>query len=181
MNVDAISLELNDYQSSSPQVAVDPSNYLYSVKIVRAENIPPLDKNGLSDPYIVLEIDSKVIFRTRTVYETLNPRWDQAFDICLQNKIVKVLALVYDEDLFGADEECCGGWFELDSNVYSDFQIHEKEINLKPQGKLVVRIGMEGERDNIQFWFGKALRMLKRAESDAATLIIDRVGSLIIN
>jgi hypothetical protein len=34
---------------------------------------------------------------------------------------------------------------------------------------------MEGEKDDIQFWFGKAFRTLKRAENDAAGLIVDRV------
>jgi hypothetical protein len=35
---------------------------------------------------------------------------------------------------------------------------------------------MEGEKDDIQYWFAKAFRTLKRTENDAAGLIVDRVS-----
>ncbi|KAG0753444.1 hypothetical protein G6F19_012678 [Rhizopus arrhizus] len=152
-------------------------NYLYSIKIVRAENLPPSDNNGLSDPYIVFEIDNKPITRTKTVYETLNPRWDQVFDIWLTEQTVDVLALVYDEDMIGADEECGGVWFKLSPDYFDDYQTHELVLSFVPQGKLILRISMEGEKDDIQFWFGKAFRTLKRAENDVLGLIVDKMGS----
>ncbi|KAI8391683.1 uncharacterized protein BYT42DRAFT_204279 [Radiomyces spectabilis] len=154
------------------------TNFLYSIKIVRAENLQPLDNNGLSDPYVVLEIDGKQITRTRTVYETLNPRWDQVFDIWLTEKTVDVLAVVYDEDLIGANDECGGVWFKLSPDYFDDYQTHELVLKLHPQGKLILRVSMEGEKDDIQFWFGKAFRTLKRAENDAAGLIVDRMSRM---
>ncbi|KAI8975730.1 hypothetical protein BDF20DRAFT_977296 [Mycotypha africana] len=182
MDVDEIAQELREYEAQLPTSALEkqsaqPSNYLYSIKFVRAENLPPADKNGLSDPYIVLEIDGKPIVRTKTVYETLNPRWDQVFDIWLTNETVDVLALVYDEDMIGADEECGGVWFKLGPSYFGDFQTHELILNFNPQGRLILRIIMEGEKDDIQFWFGKVFRVLKRAENDAAGLIVDKMGS----
>ncbi|KAI9334636.1 hypothetical protein BD770DRAFT_416074 [Pilaira anomala] len=181
MDVDDIAQEMREYESRLPPSAVKPvdqnTKYLYSVKIVRAENLLPADNNGLSDPYVVLEIDGKHIARTRTVYETLNPRWDQVFDLWLTNETIDVLAIVFDEDVIGADEELGGHWFKLGPSYYDDFQTHELVLNFKPQGKLVLRISMEGEKDDIQFWFGKAFRVLKRAENDAAGLIVDKMGS----
>ncbi|RCI06704.1 hypothetical protein CU098_011502 [Rhizopus stolonifer] len=180
MDVDEIAQEMREYESQlspTPSEKSEQTNYMYSIKIVRAENLPPADNNGLSDPYIVLEIDSKPIARTRTVYETLNPRWDQVFDIWLKDETVDVLALVYDEDVIGADEECGGVWFKLGPSYYGDFQTHELVLNFNPQGKLVLRISMEGEKDDIQFWFGKAFRVLKRAENDAAGLIVDKMSA----
>ncbi|KAI8351236.1 hypothetical protein EDC96DRAFT_599590 [Choanephora cucurbitarum] len=181
MDVDEIAQEMREYESQLPPATTEKTtdqetNYMYSIKIVRAENLPPADNNGLSDPYIVLEIDSKPIARTRTVYETLNPRWDQVFDIWLKDETVDVLALVYDEDVIGADEECGGVWFKLGPSYYGDFQTHELVLNFNPQGKLILRISMEGEKDDIQFWFGKAFRVLKRAENDAAGLIVDKMS-----
>ncbi|KAI8098717.1 uncharacterized protein BX664DRAFT_354245 [Halteromyces radiatus] len=155
---------------------VEQKNYLYSVKVVRAENLPPLDKNGLSDPYVVLEFGDKQSSRTKTVYETLNPRWDQMFDIWLDEKTVDVLAVVYDEDLIGTHDECGAVWFQLSPQYFDDYQTHELVLNLHPQGKLVLRVSMEGEKDDIQFWFGKAVRTLKRVENDTAGLIVDRMG-----
>ncbi|CEP17674.1 hypothetical protein [Parasitella parasitica] len=180
MDVDEIAREMKEYEAQLPPVEKKqekPTNYLYSIKIVRAENLPPSDNNGLSDPYVVLEIDSKPIARTRAVYETLNPRWDQVFDIWLTDETMDVLALVYDEDVIGADEECGGVWFKLGPSYYGDFQTHEVVLNFIPQGKLILRISMEGEKDDIQFWFGKAFRVLKRAENDAAGHIVDKMGS----
>jgi hypothetical protein len=37
---------------------------------------------------------------------------------------------------------------------------------------------MEGEKDDIQFWFGKAFRTLKRAENDVLSLIVDKVKKI---
>lgn len=181
MDVDEIAQEMREYGSQLPaeKSVSEQQNYLYSIKIVRAENLPPSDNNGLSDPYIVLEIDNKPITRTKTVYETLNPRWDQVFDIWLTEKTVDVLALVYDEDLIGADEECGGVWFKLSPEYFDDYQTHELVLNFVPQGKLILRISMEGEKDDIQFWFGKAFRTLRRAENDVAGLIVDKVSLLL--
>jgi hypothetical protein len=180
MDVDEIAQEMREYESQLPAASTEKTieqntRYLYSVKVVRAENLPPADNNGLSDPYIVLEIDGKPIARTKTVYETLNPRWDQVFDIYLTDETVDVLALVYDADVIGADEECGGVWFKLGPSYYGDFQTHELVLNFNPQGRLILRISMEGEKDDIQFWFGKAFRVLKRAENDAAGLVVDKV------
>ncbi|KAI8096728.1 uncharacterized protein BX664DRAFT_291795 [Halteromyces radiatus] len=157
----------------------DQINFLYSIKAVRAENLQAKDSNGLSDPYVILEIDGKQVCRTRTVYETLNPRWDQTFDLWLGNETVSVLAVVYDEDLLTAHDECGGAWFKLSPEYFDDYQSHEMVLDLHPQGKLMLRITMEGEKDDIQFWFGKAFRTLKRAENDAAGLIVDRMGRYI--
>ncbi|KAG2181874.1 hypothetical protein INT44_008690 [Umbelopsis vinacea] len=158
---------------------VEQSNFLYSIKVVMAENLKPMDANGLSDPYVVLEIDGKQVAKTRTVYETLNPRWDQIFDIPLNNQTVEVLALVLDEDVLGADEDCGAAWFKLSPQYFDDYQTHEIILNLDTQGKIVLRISMEGEKDDIQFWFGKAFRTLKRAENDTGRLIVERMSGFI--
>lgn len=178
MDVDEVAQMMREYGSQlTAAEKPEEQNYLYSIKIVRAENLPPSDNNGLSDPYIVLEIENKPITRTKTVYETLNPRWDQVFDIWLTEQTVDVLALVYDEDMIGADEECGGVWFKLSPDYFDDYQTHELVLSFVPQGKLILRISMEGEKDDIQFWFGKAFRALKRAENDVAGMIVDKVST----
>src|ERR1700731_2153629 len=89
MEVDEIANALRE--SGAPTVEkVEQTNFLYSIKVVMADNLKPMDKNGLSDPYVVLEIDGKQIAKTRTVYETLNPRWDQIFDISLTIQLFRV-------------------------------------------------------------------------------------------
>ncbi|KAG0163815.1 hypothetical protein DFQ28_011189 [Apophysomyces sp. BC1034] len=175
MDVDEIADIMREYGTPTVE-KTEQTNYMYSIKVVRAENLQALDNNGLSDPYAVLEIDQKQILRTRTVYETLNPRWDQTCDIWLSEEAVDVLAVVYDEDMIGANEECGLVWFKLSPEYFDDYQTHELVLNLHPQGKIVLRVSMEGEKDDVQFWFGKTFRTLKRAENDAAGLVVDKMG-----
>ncbi|SAL95680.1 hypothetical protein [Absidia glauca] len=157
VDADDVADYMREYSVTASDKLEQQKNYLYSVKVVRAENLAPLDKNGLSDPYVVLEFGDKQSSRTRTMYETLNPRWDQMFDIWLDEKAMDVLAVVYDEDLIGTNGECGAVWFQLSPQYFDDYQTHELVLNLHPQGKLVLRVSMEGEKDDIQFWFGKAL------------------------
>lgn len=181
MDVDEITYQLREYGTqSTDKLASQQTNYLYSIKIVRAENLLPLDNNGLSDPFVVLEIDSKPVTRTRTCYETLNPRWDQTFDIVLTEEEVFVLALVYDEDVIGANDECGSVWFKLAPSYFGDYQTHELKLKIHPQGTLYLRIDMEGEKDDIQYWFAKAFRTLKRAEDDNAGIIVAKVSKCFV-
>lgn len=151
------------------------SRYLYSIKIVLAENLRPMDNNGLSDPYVILEVNGRAVARTHTVYETLNPRWDQVFDISLEDDAIEVLAMVMDEDALGADKDCGGAWFKLSPKYFDDYQTHEVWLTLDTQGRLLLRISMEGEKDDIQFWFGKAFRSLKRTEDDMTRTLVEKV------
>jgi hypothetical protein len=52
-------------------------------------------------------------------------------------------------------------------------------LDLDTQGRLLLRVSMEGERDDIQFYFGKAFRTLKRSERDMTRSITDKLSSYI--
>ncbi|CDS04773.1 hypothetical protein LRAMOSA07303 [Lichtheimia ramosa] len=176
MDVDEIAERMREFGSPTTPERNDQVNFLYTIRIVRAENLLALDNNGFSDPYVVLEINKEEIARTRTVYKSLTPRWDQTFDICLNEREADVLAIVYDEDVIGSNGECGSVWFKLSPKYYDDYQTHDFTLPLHPQGKLQLRISMVGEKDDIQFWFVRAFRTLKRAENDAASLIVDQMG-----
>lgn len=177
MDVDDIADRMREYGTPSSTAAekTEQTNFMYSIKIVRAENLQPLDANGLSDPYVTLEINKREVARTKTVYKTLNPRWDQTFDIWLNERDVDVLAVVYDEDMIGANQECGSVWFKLSPDYFDDYQTHDIHLTLHPQGKLLLRVSLVGEKDDIQYWFVKSFRTLKRAENDSAALIVDKV------
>ncbi|CEP08882.1 hypothetical protein [Parasitella parasitica] len=163
--------------NGTPQGTYKPekTSFLYSIRVVRAENLKPMDNNGLSDPYVSFEIDGKTITRTRTVYETLNPRWDQEFDMYLNDDAVDVCVVVNDEDMLGSDENCGVAWFTLSHKHNDMYQKDDLVLDLSPQGSLVLRINVESEKNDIQFWFGKAFRTLKTFDTDAAWLIVDKM------
>ncbi|KAI9496068.1 hypothetical protein BDB00DRAFT_927113 [Zychaea mexicana] len=175
MDVDEIADRMREFGSPAVE-KTEQTNFLYSIRVVRAENLQALDNNGLSDPYVVLEISKREVAKTRTVYKTLNPRWDQTFDIWLNERDADALAVVYDEDMIGANQECGSVWFKLSPSYFDDYQMHDLNLTLHPQGKLHLRVSLVGEKDDIQFWFVKAFRTLKRSENDAAALIVDQMG-----
>ncbi|KAI8973443.1 hypothetical protein BDF20DRAFT_960679 [Mycotypha africana] len=183
MHVDEIAqfMRENNMHLSSLQQQANYNNmsYHYTIRVVRAENLKPMDRNGLSDPYVVFEMDGKPVIRTKTVYETLNPRWDQEFDIVLRDNAVDICAIVNDEDVITADDECGVTWFTLSPKFNAIYHQDDLILDLAPQGKLVLRITMEDEKNDIQFYFGKAFRTLKTSSIDAAWLIVDKMTPFI--
>jgi Ca2+-dependent lipid-binding protein len=64
--------------SGKPKLVDLPVTYKLSVKAVSASNLPAADTNGLSDPYVVLQLaGSKVKVQSRVIDDTLNPIWNE--------------------------------------------------------------------------------------------------------
>ena len=151
------------------------ATYVFTIKIVEAEDLKACDINGLSDPYVVLGDEyQKRLAKTRIIHGNLNPRWDETVDITTQGPL-NLIATVWDWDQLG-DHDCVGRTsIKLDPSHFSDFLPREYWLDLDTQGRLLLRVGMEGERDDIQFHFGKAFRTLKRTEREMTRTITDKV------
>ena len=156
------------------------NNYVFTIKIVEAEDLKACDVDGLSDPYVVLGDEyQKRLAKTRIIYNNLNPRWDETVDITTQGPL-NIIATVWDWDALG-DHDCVGRTsIKLDPSHFSDFLPREYWLDLDTQGRLLLRISMEGERDDIQFYFGKAFRTLTRTERDMTRQITDKVSQPMI-
>lgn len=153
-----------------------PQKFVFTVKIVEAEDLKAMDTNGYSDPYVVLVDEfGKRLTKTRVINKNLNPRWDESFDIIVQGSI-NITAHIFDYDAFSDDDYIGRASLKLDPSHFSDYLPKECWLQLDTQGKLLLRIGMEGERDDIQFHFGKGFRMLKRTERDMVRKITDKVS-----
>jgi hypothetical protein len=63
--------------------------------------------------------------------------------------------------------------------MFRDFMPREFWQDLDTQGRLLLRVSMEGERDDIQFYFGKAFRALKRTLRDMTRSITDKLSAYI--
>ena len=157
------------------------TNYVFTIKIVEAEDLKACDINGLSDPYVVLGDEyQKRLAKTRIIHGNLNPRWDESVDITTQGPL-NLIATVWDWDTLG-EHDCVGRTsIKLDPSHFSDFMPREYWLDLDTQGRLLLRVSMEGERDDIQFYFGKTFRTLKRTERDMTRIITDKVGSFVAN
>ncbi|KAL6844059.1 hypothetical protein ACP4OV_025732 [Aristida adscensionis] len=76
-----------------------------SVTVISGEDLPAMDMNGKSDPYVVLSLKkSKTKYKTRVVNESLNPIWNQTFDFVVEDGLHDMLILeAYDHDTFRRD------------------------------------------------------------------------------
>ena len=178
MNVDACVDVIKRNEPQQPRKRRG-EKFVFTIKIIEAEDLKACDPNGLSDPYVVLGDEfQKRLAKTRIVYANLNPRWDETVDITTTG-LLSVTATIWDWDVMG-DHDCVGRTtIKLDPSHFSDYLPREYWLDLDTQGRLLVRITMEGEKDDIQFYFGRAFRALKRTERDMARKITDKVSAYI--
>ena len=178
VNVDACAAVIQRHAPPITQRQRKINNYVFTIKIVEAENLKACDMNGLSDPYVVLGDEyQKRLAKTRIIYRNLNPRWDETVDITTQGPL-NIIATVWDWDTLG-DHDCVGrASLKLDPSHFGDFLPREYWLDLDTQGRILLRVSMEGESDDIQFYFGKAFRNLKRTERDMTRKITEKVCDL---
>lgn len=176
MNADACAEVIKKHEKPLQPRQRKDETFLFTVKVIEAEDLKACDMNGLSDPYVVLVDEAqKRLAKTRIVYGNLNPRWDETVDIMTKGS-VNVIATIWDWDAMG-DHDCVGRTaIKLDPSHFKDFLPREYWLDLDTQGRLLVRVSMEGEKDDIQFYFGKTFRALKRTERDMTRKITDKVS-----
>ncbi|PFH47552.1 hypothetical protein AMATHDRAFT_6645 [Amanita thiersii Skay4041] len=157
------------------------NRFLFTVKIVIAEGLVPLDGSVGSklDTFVTLSDEAgNRLAKTRTIYESLNPRWDETFDISVE-KPLWLMVSVRDRALVGKHDTVGRAYLCLDPRRFGDFLSHEMWMDMDTQGRILVRISMEGEKDDILFFFGRAFRSLKRAEGDMLRIFIDKMSPFI--
>ncbi|KAI1142744.1 hypothetical protein F5Y05DRAFT_129758 [Hypoxylon sp. FL0543] len=175
MNVDACA-EILERVDGPRRPVRRPAKYVFTIKIVEAEDIKACDPNGTSDPYVVLVDEyQKRLHKTRIVMRTLNPRWDESVDVTVSGPL-NVVATIWDYDTFGDHDFVGRTSLKLDPIHFSDYLPREFWLDLDTQGRILLRVSMEGERDDIQFYFGKAFRHLKRTERDMVRKITDKLS-----
>ncbi|KAJ0164292.1 Uncharacterized protein CTA2_1349 [Colletotrichum tanaceti] len=179
MNVDACAEVLRKAEGGGKQQPRRPNKYVFTIKVVEAEDLKACDPGGFSDPYVVLGDEyQKRLYKTRIVYRNLNPRWDESVDITVSSPL-NIIATIWDYDTFGDHDFVGRTSLKVDPIHFSDYLPREYWLDLDTQGRLLLRVSMEGERDDIQFYFGKAFRHLKRTERDMVRKITDKLRAQI--
>ncbi|XP_057959607.1 synaptotagmin-5-like [Malania oleifera] len=76
-----------------------------SVTVISAEELPVVDVMGKADPFVVIRMKkTEVKNKTRVITNSLNPVWNQTFDLVVEDGLHDMLILeVYDHDTFGKD------------------------------------------------------------------------------
>ncbi|KAL8650827.1 MAG: hypothetical protein Q9210_003596 [Variospora velana] len=93
----------NENRGLSPLRGAEGRGLLLKTTVLRARNLAAKDKNGTSDPFLVVTLgDSKE--STPTISKTLNPEWNVSFDlpvIGVQSLLLD--AVCWDKDRMGKD------------------------------------------------------------------------------
>ena len=107
-------------------------NWEFNVHIIKANNLPSADSNGLSDPYCLFKILNRDIsIKSRRIDKTLNPIWDDYIKIpiiSLNSDIVRLE--IIDWDRIGKDDKLCMKDFRLKD--YIPGKIYHETYSLIP-------------------------------------------------
>lgn len=107
-------------------------------------------------------------------YQLCRSAGEETFDLTVE-KPLWLMVSVRDRALIGKHDTVGRAYVCLDPRRYGDFLAHDQWMDLDSQGRILLRVSMEGEKDDPQFYFGRAFRSLKRAESDMVRVFIDKV------
>lgn len=117
-----------------PQDSIDNSGIL-TVEVLNAKGLPSADRNGKSDPYMKVHLNSEedAFLKTKTIKRTLEPSWNQKDQVEVANKYDSVLKFVcWDWDMANPDDLLGIGYVEL--SAY-DMKEGSVEVEIPLQGE----------------------------------------------
>ncbi|KAL7628736.1 Tricalbin-2 [Parahypoxylon ruwenzoriense] len=119
------------------KMQLDPSESINNmgnlrVDVLDAVDLPAADSNGKSDPYCKFELNGQDVFKTKTQKKTLNPVWNEFFEVAVPSRTAaKFNCKVYDYD-FADKPDFLGG---TDINLEQLDPFKAKELKLLLDGK----------------------------------------------
>ncbi|XP_043206426.1 multiple C2 and transmembrane domain-containing protein-like isoform X13 [Amphibalanus amphitrite] len=107
--------------------------FVLDVYLKHGRNLPAMDNSGTSDPYVKFKLGGKVVCKSKIVYKTLNPLWDEWFQIPIDDPYVPLQIKVYDHD-WGMNDDFMGE-AELDLSTLEPNREQEMTLNLSDSVK----------------------------------------------
>ncbi|KAI2807989.1 Multiple C2 and transmembrane domain-containing protein 2 [Blomia tropicalis] len=78
--------------------------YQVDIHLRNAINLLAKDSCGTSDPYVKFKVGNQIIHKSRIIFKTLNPNWDEYFVIPVDDIFEPILIKVYDHDYLSVDD-----------------------------------------------------------------------------
>ncbi|KAI5963517.1 TCB1 [Candida pseudojiufengensis] len=104
------------YQSGIPPQDSSDNSGILTINVEHAKGLPASDRNGFSDPFIKLYLNTEKnsFFKTKTIKKTLDPKWNQKTTVEVANLYDSVLKFVcYDWDMADANDLLGTGLVDL--------------------------------------------------------------------
>lgn len=157
------------------------TSHVFSIRIVKAENLRSSSDSSNIRPYLAL-IDTqarKTVAKTQTL-DSENPEWDEEFEITLPaNSTITLSATVW-EERFGTHGVCGRALMQLQPRKFKHDGIpQEIYLDLDTQGRILVEIAVESERDDAMFAMGRAHRSLMRSQQRITKMIVAKFSNFI--
>lgn len=142
-NPTILKLKSEDGRSGSVKVSLkyipikmdlDPSESINNmgnlrIDILDGTELPSADRNGKSDPYCKFELNGQDVFKTKIIKKTLNPTWNEFFEIPVPSRTgAKLKCTVYDYDF--ADSPDLLGATDLNLAQLEPFKAYEAQYPL---------------------------------------------------
>eukprot|EP00961_Rhodomonas_salina_P232385 3139742-Rhodomonas_salina.1 len=104
---------------------------ILTVKVFEAKDLVAADRGRTSDPYVVIEFSGQQR-KTKTIKQTINPKWNESFDFEIGRPAGQVSVRVYDYDRFNSHDFL--GQVELNLANLSLEAVQEGWYDLQPRG-----------------------------------------------
>uniref|UniRef100_A0A0B7BCF8 C2 domain-containing protein n=2 Tax=Arion vulgaris TaxID=1028688 RepID=A0A0B7BCF8_9EUPU len=88
---------------------------MLSIHLREGRDLVIRDSCGTSDPYVKFKVGSKVVYKSRTIYKNLNPRWNERFTIPVDDITKPVVIKVFDYDRAWNDDPMGGVDLDLET------------------------------------------------------------------
>ena len=181
----------------------------FKIQLCYAENVKPVTTSGLANAYVTVRVPDGTVVpppdpddlssantntsagaviltgtacemaRTRAIYDTVNPTWDETFTLLLP-PVTRLELGIYSKNMITSDELCGRATLDLGLKTrlrrkLNDHITHDVFVETEPQGRLLLRITMEGEEEDVEFWFRKSKERLGRARDDFLRALCSKV------
>ncbi|KAI8819033.1 uncharacterized protein EV422DRAFT_498416 [Fimicolochytrium jonesii] len=117
--------------------------------------------------------------RSRAIPDTLAPTWDETFEVMLP-PVTKLEVAVLSKNILTADDFAGNAVVNLAKGTrlrrkLADHQAHDVYVDLEPQGRVLVRLTMEGAAEDVEFWFRRSKERLGRMRDDFVRSLTARI------
>lgn len=107
--------------------------YLLSINLKQGKNLIIRDKrSGTSDPYVKFKLEGKQLYKSKVVYKSLNPRWNESFSYPLRDREHIIDLRVYNKNRTADEFMGCSSICLKNLDLY---RTYEMELRLSDPKK----------------------------------------------
>lgn len=81
--------------------------FLLKLYLKHGRGLPAMDSGGTSDPFIKMKLAGKMVCKSKIIYKSLNPLWDETFEIPVEDPFQPLQMKVFDHD-WGMNDDFIG-------------------------------------------------------------------------